>query len=88
VVLVQVRAGLVEVRTVNGPITYRGPLPARARYRFGTHDGRVTVAIPDSVPVTLTVDRFHAPFVSNLERSRAITDSTRGDDAVLVARYH
>jgi len=43
----------VEAVTVNGRVTYDGEIQDRGRYRFATHNGTITVSIPERVNATI-----------------------------------
>jgi len=77
VMLDAIRANLVAVRTVSGRIEYRGQVEPHSRYQFATHDGEVSVTLPEARPVTLRVDRYRAAFSSELPSLRAPNDSAR-----------
>lgn len=61
--LIDIKSQSVEATTINGSIDFEG-LPAdRGRYRFTTHNGNITMAIPESSNVTLTVRTYQGRFV-------------------------
>lgn len=59
----------VEASTVNGHIDFDGTLAPKGRYRFATHNGNITMGIPDDSNVTLTVRTYNGDFTSNLNLS-------------------
>jgi DUF4097 and DUF4098 domain-containing protein YvlB len=59
-------SGSVEVSTVNGAISYDGPLKDRGLYRLSTHNGSIDLTIPDRTNATLTVRTFNGDVTSTL----------------------
>jgi DUF4097 and DUF4098 domain-containing protein YvlB len=49
------QASAVEVSTVDGNISYSGTLQTSGRYLFATHDGDITLMIPESSSATFSV---------------------------------
>ncbi len=60
--LVNVDSRQVTARTVDGAITFSGPVHARGRYRLSTHDGDVTVTIPEGTNATVSVANYEGDF--------------------------
>lgn len=60
-----VRSGNVTATTVNGDLDYYGEIRNDGRYRLSTHNGDVTVAIPASANVTVSVATFQGEFESD-----------------------
>jgi hypothetical protein len=60
--LVNVDSRQVTARTVDGAITFSGPVHARGRYRLSTHDGDVTVTIPQGTNATVSVANYEGDF--------------------------
>jgi DUF4097 and DUF4098 domain-containing protein YvlB len=52
------QATAVEISTVDGNISYGGALQTSGRYLFTTHDGDVTLTIPDNSSATFSVRTF------------------------------
>jgi DUF4097 and DUF4098 domain-containing protein YvlB len=52
----------VEAVTVNGDITYDGEIRDRGRYFFATHNGRVSVSIPEDANATVSVNTYTGQF--------------------------
>jgi DUF4097 and DUF4098 domain-containing protein YvlB len=63
----QVTSSNVEVNTINGRIQFEGPLADRGRYRFTTHNGSITVGVPESSNATFTVRTYQGRFSSSLK---------------------
>ena len=58
IVLTETQASAVEISTVDGDILYSGAFLANGRYLFTTHDGDITLAIPDNASATFSVRAF------------------------------
>ena len=54
----------VDVSTVNGDVTYDGPIRTRGRYHFVTHNGDVTVAIQEGADAVVGVSTYGGDFES------------------------
>jgi DUF4097 and DUF4098 domain-containing protein YvlB len=63
--LERIDAQSVEAVTVNGEITYDGTIRDGGRYWFNTHNGDVTVTVPERANVTVTVSTFSGDFESD-----------------------
>ena len=55
----------VDVSTVNGDVTYDGPIRTRGRYHFVTHNGDVTVSIQDGADAVVGVSTYGGDFESD-----------------------
>jgi DUF4097 and DUF4098 domain-containing protein YvlB len=62
VVLSGITANSVDVSTVNGDITYEGVAVDGGRYRFATHNGNITMGIPETSNVTFSVRTYQGQF--------------------------
>src|SRR6059036_1020206 len=62
ITLIQIESANAEANTVNGDITYDGTIKDGGRYRFGTHDGDVRVAVPEKANVSVSVSTFNGDF--------------------------
>jgi DUF4097 and DUF4098 domain-containing protein YvlB len=56
----------VEASTVNGHIDFDGTIAPKGRYRFATHNGNITMGIPEDSNLTLTVRTYNGDFTSSL----------------------
>ena len=56
----------VEVATINGQIVYDGTVTDKGRYRLTTHNGHVTVLIPETSNVTFVVRTYQGTFSSQI----------------------
>jgi DUF4097 and DUF4098 domain-containing protein YvlB len=54
----------VDLYTVNGNISYDGPIRDKGIYRLTTHNGLVAMALPEKANVTLTVRTYNGGFRS------------------------
>jgi DUF4097 and DUF4098 domain-containing protein YvlB len=65
--LTKVTSANAEVATINGHITFDGPIADKGRYRLTTHNGHVTLGIPDTSNVTFIVRTYQGQFSSQIE---------------------
>jgi DUF4097 and DUF4098 domain-containing protein YvlB len=63
--LERVDSGSVEASTVNGLVLYDGTIKDGGRYRFSTHNGDVSIAVPSGANVTVSVDTYQGAFQSS-----------------------
>lgn len=66
IVLGEMRASTVEASTINGNISYEGTVANDGHYRLTSHNGTITVAIPESSNATFAVRTYNGSFNSNL----------------------
>lgn len=71
----------VEVGTVNGNITYDGAIVNGGRYSFVTHNGDITMSVPESSNATFTVRTYNGDFHPGLSL-KATEEVRRGKRAV------
>jgi hypothetical protein len=62
IVLEGIRGPTVEASTVNGEVIYDGEVRAGGHYMFATHNGDITVGLPESPNVTVAVSTFGGDF--------------------------
>jgi DUF4097 and DUF4098 domain-containing protein YvlB len=62
--LVRIQSDNVEANTVNGEITYDGTIRANGRYRLSTHNGGVTLVVPEGTGAQVSVSTFQGDFDS------------------------
>jgi DUF4097 and DUF4098 domain-containing protein YvlB len=55
----------VDANTVNGDISYEGTIRPNGRYRLATHNGDVTVVVPDGADALVSVSTFQGDFASD-----------------------
>ena len=66
ITLSQITSENVDVSTINGNVAFDGSPAARGRYRFATHNGNITIGVPESSNVTFTVRTYQGRFTSSL----------------------
>ena len=64
IALDSVRSDAVEAVTVNGGVKYDGTISDRGHYRFGSHSGTITVAIPERANATISAVTYQGTFSS------------------------
>lgn len=79
----------VTVSTVDGDVSYSGTIYDRGRYRLSTHDGNVTLSVPENTNATVTVTSYDGDFQTSfpivLRESRQRRFSfTLGDGSAVV----
>jgi DUF4097 and DUF4098 domain-containing protein YvlB len=57
---------IVSMTDLNGNITYEGAAVNGGRYRLTSHNGSITVAVPESSNATFAVRTYHGGFNSSL----------------------
>ncbi len=65
IVLERIDSDNVDVGTVNGDVTYDGVIRDNGRYLFTTHNGDVSIAVPEKVNATVSVRTFNGDFESS-----------------------
>lgn len=63
--LVAVTSASVDASTVNGDMTYDGTIQSAGYYSFATHQGDITVTVPEGANATVTVNTFNGSFESD-----------------------
>ncbi len=63
--LADVDSRVVSAGTVNGDVSYTGSMREDGRYRLASHNGDVTIAIPEDVGATVSVATFAGEFYSD-----------------------
>jgi DUF4097 and DUF4098 domain-containing protein YvlB len=56
----------VDASTVNGDIVYEGRLADGGHYSFGTHNGNVSLGVPDNVNATFAIRTYQGSFSTDL----------------------
>jgi len=64
IILDRIDSGNVDLYTVNGNISYDGPIRDKGVYRLTTHNGMIAVAVPERANATLTVRTYNGSFRS------------------------
>ncbi len=81
ITLTETQASAVEISTVDGDVLYSGALLATGRYLFTTHDGDVTMAIPENTSATFSVRTFGDSRVESTLPLKQGTAGRRGQRA-------
>lgn len=80
IILEKIEAKSLEVTTVNGDIRYEGSIGPGGLYRFSTHNGDITLTVPEATNATFTVRTYSGDFQSNLPTKR-VGEGRRGQRA-------
>jgi DUF4097 and DUF4098 domain-containing protein YvlB len=64
ITLDKVDATTVEANTVNGDISYNGPIRDGGRYSFTTHNGDLTLTVAEGTNASVAVSTFNGEFES------------------------
>ncbi|PYQ98738.1 MAG: hypothetical protein DMF96_09720 [Acidobacteria bacterium] len=64
IILDRIDSGNVDLYTVNGNISYDGPIKDKGLYRLTTHNGLIAMPIPEKVNAMLTVRTYNGGFRS------------------------
>lgn len=89
VLLSDIDSRTITGSTVDGDVSYSGTIYDRGRYRLSTHDGNVTLSVPENANATVTVTSYDGDFQTSfpivLRESRQRRFSfTLGDGSALV----
>lgn len=76
VTLLQVAATRVMSSSVNGELTYDGTIANGGRYAFSTHNGDITLTVPEGSNAAVSVSTFNGEFAS--EFPVTLTETRRG----------
>lgn len=87
--LMDVDSRRVTATTVDGNVTFTGMVYADGRYRLATHDGDVTMHVPDGVNATVSVASYEGSFETSFPvvlqgSQRYRFDFTLGDGGAVV----
>jgi hypothetical protein len=78
IVLDRIDSGNVDLYTVNGSVSYDGPIKDKGLYRLTTHNGLIAMPVPDKVNVTLMVRTYNGGFRSTFQLpAESTNDVTR-----------
>ena len=64
ILLQGVDASSLDANTVNGDISYSGPIRSSGRYALSTHNGDLTLTVPQGTSAGVTVSTFSGDFES------------------------
>jgi DUF4097 and DUF4098 domain-containing protein YvlB len=59
ITLTGIRAGEVNAETVNGSVQYDGEIRSSGRYDLSTHNGGITITIPEGTNATVDVETYN-----------------------------
>jgi hypothetical protein len=65
IILDRIDSANVDLYTVNGNISYDGPIKEKGLYRLTTHNGLIAMAIPERVNATLVARTYNGSFRSS-----------------------
>jgi DUF4097 and DUF4098 domain-containing protein YvlB len=57
-------AATVDANTVNGDISYAGPIRSGGRYSFSTHNGDITLTVAEATSASVAVSTYNGEFES------------------------
>jgi DUF4097 and DUF4098 domain-containing protein YvlB len=77
ITLTKIDAKIVEVGSVNGNLRYEGTLNNGGQYRLATHNGNITMVVPETTNATFTVRTYQGEFSSNLP-TKVVGEVRRG----------
>jgi DUF4097 and DUF4098 domain-containing protein YvlB len=83
IVLETVDAGTVDANTINGDITYAGPIRSGGRYSLSTHNGDILLTVPEGVSANVAVSTFNGEFESEFPVPVSQTRKGKGFNFVL-----
>lgn len=61
-IIIQAQSANVDASTVDGDIYYAGTIRDAGRYDLATHDGTITISVPEGANATVTVASFNGEF--------------------------
>jgi DUF4097 and DUF4098 domain-containing protein YvlB len=74
--LIKVEGTSVTATSVNGDLSYDGPIRDGGRYTFSTHNGDITLAVPPATNAAVSVSTFNGEFES--EFPVTLTETRKG----------
>jgi hypothetical protein len=80
ITLNNIESGSVAAATVNGNIKFDGGVRPDGKYRFSTHNGNISVGVPESASATFSVRTYHGSVNTNLSLQSS-GDGRRGQRA-------
>jgi len=84
ILLDRIDSANVDLYTVNGNISYDGPIKDKGLYRLTTHNGMIAMAIPDKANITLTARTYNGGFRSSFPLPGDTTGAERRNKRVLM----
>lgn len=83
ITLSKVDARLLDISTVNGDLVFDGAIAPGAQLRFATHNGDITMTVPESTSATFAIRTYSGDFHSNLA-AKPVGEVRRGRRATYV----
>jgi DUF4097 and DUF4098 domain-containing protein YvlB len=77
IMLTKVDARFLDVSSVNGDVLLEGTIARGAQLRFVTHNGDITLVLPEDTGATFTVRTYNGDFQSNLQ-TKVVGEVRRG----------
>lgn len=77
IILDRIDSPNVDLYTVNGDISYDGPIKEKGVYRLTTHNGMIAMAVPEKVNATLMVRTYNGGFRSTFPLKTSDDDQQR-----------
>ena len=73
-----VDAATVDANTVNGDISYAGPIRDGGRYSFSTHNGDITLTVAEGTNASVAVSTYNGEFESEFPVPLRAPERERG----------
>ena len=83
IILEAVDAAAVDASTVNGDITYAGPVRTGGRYSLSTHNGDILLTVPEGTSANVAVSTFNGEFESEFPVPLSGTRKGKGFNFIL-----
>jgi DUF4097 and DUF4098 domain-containing protein YvlB len=78
IALETVDAATVDASTINGDITYAGPIRSGGRYSLSTHNGDILLTVPEGTGANVSVSTFNGEFESEFPVPLSTTRKGKG----------
>jgi DUF4097 and DUF4098 domain-containing protein YvlB len=76
--LLKTTSASIQATTINGDVTFEGTLAENGRYGFATHNGSISVAVPETSNATFIVRTYNGDFATNLQLAGPPRSEARG----------
>lgn len=76
ILLDDIESSDVEAVTVNGRVTFDGTIRDRGRYRFASHNGNITVSVPEGANATVDAVTYQGSFTSRFSLPSGAMDGS------------
>jgi hypothetical protein len=83
IILDRVNAATVDASTINGDITYAGPIANGGRYTLSTHNGDIVLTFPEGSNANVAVSTFNGEFESEFPVPLSGTRKGKGFNFIL-----